>query len=120
MTISRSSFRTALLIAWCSLAFAFRAAAADEILPPALPRIPNKSFAIADYGAKADGKSNDTDAITKALDAAEQAGGGIVHFGAGTYLTGPIVLRSNVGLHLDKGATLLFSTDPADYPVVLT
>jgi len=38
----------------------------------------------------------------------------------GKSLTGALQLRSNVGLHLDKDATILFSTDPADYPVVLT
>jgi polygalacturonase len=87
---------------------------------PALPKIPDKTFAISDYGAKADGKTKDTDAIAKAIQAAEDAGGGTVHFPAGTYLTGAVQLRSSVGLHLEKGATLLFSTDPADYPIVLT
>ena len=94
--------------------------ATAQTTQPALPSIPDQKFSIADFGAKADGKTKDTDAITKALDAAEQAGGGTVHFPAGTYLTGAVKLRSKVGIHLDKGATILFSTDPADYPVVLT
>jgi polygalacturonase len=87
---------------------------------PALPEIPEKSFEIGEFGAKGDGKAKDTDAIAKALDAAEQAGGGVVRFTAGTYHTGAIRMRSNVGLHLEQGATLLFSTDPSDYPVILT
>lgn len=100
------------------LIFAFFAA--TSFAEPALPKIPDKAFAVSEFGAKADGKTNDTKAISSALEAAEKAGGGVVHFGAGKYLTGTLQLRSNVGLHLDKDATILFSTDPADYPVVLT
>src|SRR5687767_465433 len=111
----KPSRRVVLLFVLASLPAA-RGLAAD----PALPRIPDKTLTISDFGVKADGKTKDTQAISKALDAAEQAGGGTLRFPAGTYLTGAIRLRSNVGLHLDKGATLLFSTDPSDYPVVLT
>jgi polygalacturonase len=95
-------------------------AAAQSTTQPALPRIPAKEFSVADFGTKADGKTKDTDAIAKALDAVEKEGGGTLRFPAGTYLTGAVRLRSKVGIHLDKGATLLFSTDPADYPVVVT
>jgi len=87
---------------------------------PALPQIPEKRFAAAEYGAKPDGKTKNTEAIARAIEAAEKAGGGVVTFPAGTYLTGGVQLRSKVGLHLERGATLLFSTDPADYPVGLT
>ena len=87
---------------------------------PVLPDIPGEKFSVADFGTKADGTTKDTDAIAKALDAAEKAGGGTLNFPEGTYLTGAIKLRSKVAIHLEKGATLLFSTDPADYPVVLT
>src|SRR5687768_16197989 len=108
------------LIVFVILILGFVSQALAQTTQPALPQIPDKKFSIADFGAKADGKSKDTDAIAKALDAAEQAGGGTVRFPAGTYLTGAVRLRSKVGIHLDKDATLLFSTDPADYPVVLT
>ncbi len=68
------------------------------------------------YGAKADGKTKDTAAIQSAIDACEKQGGGTVRLTAGTWLSAPIVLKSNITLHLDKGATLLGSPDHADYP----
>ena len=66
------------------------------------------------YGAKADGATKDTAAIQKAIDVCAQKGG-TVHLTAGTYLVAPIMLKSNVSLQLDKGATLLGSPDHADY-----
>jgi len=71
-----------------------------------------------DYGAKADGATKDTAAIQAAIDACEQKGGGTVELTAGTWLSAPIVLKSNITLQLDKGATLLGSTDHADYPAI--
>jgi polygalacturonase len=68
------------------------------------------------YGAKADGATKDTAAIQKAIDTCAAKGGGTVRLTAGTYLSAPIVLKSNITLQLDKGATLLGSPDHADYP----
>ncbi|MGA3010618.1 MAG: glycoside hydrolase family 28 protein [Terracidiphilus sp.] len=68
------------------------------------------------YGAKGDGVSKDTAAIQSAIDACERQGGGTVRLIAGTYLSAPIVLKNNITLHLDKGATLLGSADHGDYP----
>jgi polygalacturonase len=68
------------------------------------------------YGAKGDGVSKDTAAIQKAIDVCEQRGGGTVLLDAGTYLSAPIVLKSNITLWLEKGATLLGSPDHGDYP----
>jgi polygalacturonase len=68
------------------------------------------------YGAKGDGVSKDTAAIQAAIDACEKQGGGTIQLTAGTYLSAPIVLKSNITLQLDKGATLLGSPDHADYP----
>ncbi len=115
MNCARHLFVRLVLVA-ITLFVALRTRASE----PALPQIPAKNFAVRDFGAKGDGTTNDTQAISAALDAAEKGGGGMVNFTAGKYLTGALVLRSNVGLHLDKDATILFSTDPADYPVVLT
>lgn len=68
------------------------------------------------FGAKADGVTKDTAAIQKAIDTCAAKGGGTVELTAGTYLTAPIVLRSNIHLQIDKGATLLGSPDHNDYP----
>jgi polygalacturonase len=68
------------------------------------------------YGAKGDGVAKDTTAIQTAIDACARQGGGTVPLAAGTYLSSPIILKSNVTLHLDKGATLLGSSNHEDYP----
>jgi polygalacturonase len=59
------------------------------------------------FGAVGDGKSIDTPAINKAIDAAASAGGGTVFFPAGNYLSYSIHLKSNVGLYLDHGSTIV-------------
>ena len=68
------------------------------------------------YGAKGDGVSKDTVAIQAAIDACERQGGGTVQLTAGTYLSGPIVLKNNIVFQLNKDATLLGSADHTDYP----
>jgi len=68
------------------------------------------------FGAKGDGVSKDTAAIQAAIDACERRGGGLVRLDAGTYLSAPIVLKSNITLQLDRGATLIGSSDHQDYP----
>jgi len=73
------------------------------------PRFPARDFLITKYGS-----------INEAIEACARAGGGRVVVPKGDYLTGPIRLRSHVELHLEAGATLRFSQDPARYPLVLT
>jgi hypothetical protein len=72
-------------------------------------------FDVLGHGATGRGKTMDTAAIQKAIDAAFAAGGGTVVFPRGTYLSGSIQLKSLVKLHLEKGATLLGSPTRADY-----
>lgn len=64
-------------------------------------------FNVRAMGAAGDGKTVDTPAINKTIDAAASAGGGTVFFPAGTYLCYSIHLKSNVALYLDRGATIL-------------
>ena len=71
---------------------------------------------VRDFGARADGSTKDTAAIQRAIDACAGKGGGEVILSAGTYVSAPIVLKSNITLQLEKGATLLGSPDHGDYP----
>ena len=82
-----------------------------------LPVIPNAVFNITNYGAVGDGKTSDTAAIQKAIDACSAAGGGTVLVPAGNFLTMPIKLASCINLHLNRGAVILISDDIANYPV---
>ena len=64
-------------------------------------------YNIIDYGAKGDGKSNSTEAINSAINAAAKNGGGTVYLPAGDYLSYTIRLKSKITLHLDQGAVLV-------------
>ena len=95
------------------LATSFCVAAQD--IP--LPTIPTTVFNITNYGAVGDGKTLNTVAIQKAIDACAAAGGGTVLVPAGKFIFGPIILTSSLNLHLDKGAMLLISDDLKNYPI---
>jgi len=73
------------------------------------------AYDITDFGAVADGKTLNTAAIQRAIDAAFQAGGGVVYVRPGTFLTGSIELKSRVTLYLEAGSVLLGSTRIEDY-----
>lgn len=74
-----------------------------------------KDYNILDFGAVPDEVTLNTTSIQKAIDKAHTGGGGKVIVPKGIFLTGSIVLKSNVELHLERNAVLLGSTDPADY-----
>lgn len=70
---------------------------------------------ICKFGAKGDGVNLDTEAIQSAIDECAKKGG-TVYFPPGKYLSGALLMKSNVALYISKGATLLGSTNVADYP----
>lgn len=118
-------FACSFLLASCQNAAVLEPQVGWEHLPQILaeikaPVFPDRDFVITDFGAIADGKTKCTEAFKKAMLACNKSGGGRVVVPEGTFLTGPIHLKSNVNLHVSKGATLLFSTDYEDYlPQVL-
>jgi polygalacturonase len=98
-----------------------------EMVPEILARIkppqfPDRVFSITDFGAVGDGQSDCRPAISRAIAACHEAGGGRVIVPAGDwFVRGPIHLKSNVDFHLQAGATIRFSNEPDDYmPPVLT
>ncbi|WP_183559599.1 glycoside hydrolase family 28 protein [Mucilaginibacter sp. SP1R1] len=72
-------------------------------------------FNIVAFGAKADGKTSNTEAIQHAIDKAAENGGGQVLVPAGSFVTGVIIIKSGVDLHLAANAVLLATTKRIDY-----
>jgi polygalacturonase len=85
------------------------------------PQFQEREFDITDFGAVGDGITNCTEAFERAIDSCNVSGGGRVLVPEGTFLTGPIHLKSNVDLHMSKESMILFSTEFNDFlPVVYT
>lgn len=87
-----------------------------------LPKIQQPVFKtdtirITAFGAVPDGHTLNTQAINRAIDACSKDGGGVVLVSPGLWITGPIVMKSNVNLHLSEAATLLFTTDKSQYAI---
>lgn len=113
---------------FAATAVAIKAQLPDDLyakLPFTMKRVERPVFRdvvynIRDFGAVADGKTLNTKAINDAIRKANENGGGTVVVPSGMWLTGPIVLLSNVNLHLENNAFILFSGDHEQYPVVKT
>ncbi len=85
---------------------------------PVAPIIPNRTLSVIEQGASGDGKTLNTTAIQKTIDQASAAGGGTVLIPAGTFVSGALKLKSNIDLHLAKGAVLQMSADVNDFPIL--
>ena len=83
-----------------------------------VPKFNNYKVSIVDFGAIPDGQTLSTEAIQKAIDKVNEKGGGTVIIPAGNWFTGPIVLKSNVNLHAEMNALIVFSPDYRLYPIV--
>jgi len=83
-----------------------------------VPVFKKDTVSIATFGAISDGLKLNTVAINNAINALHQKGGGVVLVPQGLWLTGPIVLKSNINLHVQQGAILLFSPDFNQYKLV--
>src|ERR1035438_6264222 len=81
----------------------------------AAPMLQAAVFDVTSFGAKGDGKTQNREAINKAIDAAAAAGGGTVDVPAGTWITGSIRLRSNVTMRLERGAVIEASAEASAY-----
>src|ERR1035437_7048169 len=81
-------------------------------------KFPKNKVCITDFGAVGNGIVDNTDAFAKAIDAVTVKGGGTVIVPQGQWLTGPIVFKSNINLHLEKGALISFTKDKSKYPII--
>ncbi|HEV7782398.1 MAG TPA: glycoside hydrolase family 28 protein, partial [Chitinophagaceae bacterium] len=83
-----------------------------------VPKFKKDTLSITRFGAIPDGNTLNTKSINSAIGALNKKGGGVVVVPAGLWLTGPVVLKSNINLYLATGATLLFTSDFDEYPLV--
>lgn len=96
-----------------------------EDLPFDMPRVqrptfPNRSVSLLDYSGNPDGITLNTEAFASAMKDLSEKGGGTLIVPKGIWFTGPIVFESNINMHLEKGALILFSPDKNLYPLVET
>ena len=85
-----------------------------------LPKIPDRSVRVSDFGAVGDGSHLNTSAFAAAIEACAKADGGRVVVPQGIWLTGPIQLKNGIDLHLERGAVIQFSRSINDYQLIRT
>ncbi len=97
-----------------------RVATSQQLPVVNLPVFKKDTFRITAFGGAADGITLNTKAIDEAIAACHASGGGTVVVPKGFWLTGPVRLKSNVNLHISKGAVLQFTDDTDLYPLIKT
>lgn len=107
---------TTILLGWggvCTLK-------AQEPVHPIVQQVsfPKDTLGIIDFGAKGDGQFINTEPINKAITTISEKGGGVVLIPGGLWLTGPIEMKSNVNLHVQRDAVVLFTDDFGAYELV--
>src|SRR6187401_3204460 len=107
-----------ILLKLFTIVFLFAFAQKEKLPVIKSPVFKKDTLSIKKYGAVSDGNTLNTTRINSAIDILSKRGGGVVLIPAGLWLTGPIVLKNNVNLHLATGATLLFTKDLGLYPLV--
>ena len=107
-----------ILLKLFTIVFLFAFAQKEKLPVIKSPVFKKDTLSIKKYGAVADGNTLNTKSINAAIDALSKKGGGVVFVPSGLWLTGPIVLKNNINLHVAVGATLLFTPDKNEYPLV--
>ena len=122
----KKMFTTLLMLALCTMASAANPYTKYTMQLPfdmpevSAPQFPQRQASLADYNADGTGQQLCTDAFRQAIDELAAKGGGQLIVPRGIWLTGPIVLRSNINLHLEHGAVIQFAADDSLYPLVTT
>ena len=86
-----------------------------EVKPVVEVVIPDNAVSVTDFGGVGDGQTLNTEAFRKAISALVKKGGGRVVVPQGVWLTGPIVLKDNIELRVEKNAIVMFSPDKSLY-----
>lgn len=89
-----------------------------ELPPPAKPSASQKIISVKDFGAVADGKTLNTEAFQKAIDEGSAKANTVISVPAGIWLLGPIELKSDITIQINKGAVLQFTKDRSKYPML--
>jgi len=127
--VTKGYIFTCLLVIGIQQAYCQQEKVAEDYLYKDLPfkmeKVKQPVFAtyqvdITTFGAKNDGVTSNTKAFAAAITEVAKKGGGTVVVPEGIWLTGPIVLQSNINLHTEKGALIVYTKNYDEYPLVKT